>query len=576
MLLQIKPAHFNSYPTAGVLLQGSYLHHWLKQIQLLQIPIHSMDVYPIPGITANSVWGCFIATSDDVKNRDLGKGVRCQLVNSRLYIPQYASLHPQLSAVEMDKLLPSCKYILHPEFGLVALDAPITWTDIFERSKPGSIAITKPAETPFIPSTLQKVEIKTLPPEDVLQHMEDNIFPQQEKMDDKPLSMFEKLKFSILKLLLGGPGAGTGGSATSGTGKALPKWMETVGKWMDKIAPKENKWINKLQKNLEDLERRNQTEVEKLMNMFKDNPAEALKYAIPLDGDGITRGGNMEAFKLGKRWNNFSWLGGGGNRGGGGTAPFSDDTYQRLHDQYTKTVLELIRQQEYEKAAFVYMKLLKNHHMAAQTLEDGKMYPEAAAIFLKYAQNKKRAAECYEKGVMTTEAIGLYKELNHHEKVGDLYLTIRKKDEAFKHYNIVIDEYRNSDRYLKASLLYRNKMDDTTSAQHLLLEGWRQEKDAFNCLNNYFENIQDEKQLAHAIDDVYANETCKSNKPVFLTAIKHEHAKHETLAPRTKEIAYEIVSELAPENPAIVSELKSFNNDQALMKDVLRYKRNNK
>ena len=87
---------------------------------------------------------------------------------------------------------------------------------------------------------------------------------------------------------------------------------------------------------------------------------------------------------------------------------------------------------------------------------------------------------------MITDAIGLYKELNEYEKVGDLYMLQQKKETAFEYYQIVADDYIAHDKYVKASLLYKNKMENTESAQEFLLKGWRHQKDAFNCINNYF------------------------------------------------------------------------------------------
>src|ERR1700761_8084029 len=101
--------------------------------------------------------------------------------------------------------------------------------------------------------------------------MEENTFPQKKEFNDKPLGWGEKIKLGLLKLLFGSS---------------------------DKIKASENRIIQSLQEKLEDLERRNQSEVEKLMELFKNNPDEALKYAIPLDGEGTTRGGNMARFEM--------------------------------------------------------------------------------------------------------------------------------------------------------------------------------------------------------------------------------------------------------------------------------------
>lgn len=115
-------------------------------------------------------------------------------------------------------------------------------------------------------------------------------------------------------------------------------------------------------------------------------------------------------------------------------------------------------------------------------------------------------------------------------------------------------------------------MGNAEPAQVLLLKGWREQKDAFNCINNYFENIDDKQQLLDSIEHIYEKEVDQYNMPVFLTALNYEQKKSDAIGIRAKEMAYEIVATLAASNPDIVSELKNFNKDTSLTKDVLRYK----
>ncbi|OFY83691.1 MAG: hypothetical protein A3F72_12820 [Bacteroidetes bacterium RIFCSPLOWO2_12_FULL_35_15] len=311
------------------------------------------------------------------------------------------------------------------------------------------------------------------------------------------------------------------------------------------------------------------------MDMFKNNPEEALKYAIPLDDIGSTRGGNKSQLDLLKRWFDFSLLGN-NSRSSSGSINLGDHYYE-LQKQYNATAQELIKQKDYHKAAFIYMKLLKNNLMAAQTLESGNHFQEAATIYLKHAGNKNKAAECYEKGNMTNEAIEIYKELNENEKVGDLYLTIRKRKEADLYFEKVVTNYKSKNQYVKASLIYKNKMNNEQGGQSLLLEGWRSFKDPSNCLNNYFSNIRDIKILKREIETIYANDLNRQNSETFLQVIRHEYNKNNELSDSIREMAYEIVAAQIPKNPSIVSELKEFNlKDKELMKDTIRFKVNRK
>jgi tetratricopeptide (TPR) repeat protein len=251
------------------------------------------------------------------------------------------------------------------------------------------------------------------------------------------------------------------------------------------------------------------------------------------------------------------------------------NSFAQLHSQYMNTAQELTQQQDYKKAAFVYMKLLKNYHMAAQTLEQGGFYQESASVYLKYCSNKLKAAECYEKGNMTENAIELYKELNHDEKVGDLYYALHQKKEAFVYYQKVADGYTQNQQFVKAALLYKNKMENTTIAQEVLLKGWRLNRDGFNCLNNYFSNISDPKQSWSELQEIYHKEVNGMNRETFLRVLQHEYDKQHEFSEPIKDIAYQIVVEQIPANPSIVSELRSFNKeDKKLINDTLRFKVN--
>jgi hypothetical protein len=109
------------------------------------------------------------------------------------------------------------------------------------------------------------------------------------------------------------------------------------------------------------------------------------------------------------------------------------------------------------------------------------------------------------------------------------------------------------------------------------MEGWRSNKDAFNCLNNYFSNIPDLQLLEHEITKIYATDTPEDNKEAYLRVLKHEFDKHAELEETTREIAYQIIAERVAKNPSIVSELPSFNKkDKHLLKDVLKYKQGRK
>ena len=211
------------------------------------------------------------------------------------------------------------------------------------------------------------------------------------------------------------------------------------------------------------------------------------------------------------------------------------DHFLKLNQQYNKTAEDLIAQKKYQKAAFIYMKLLKNYHKAADTLRTGRFYQEAAAIYLKYAKDKNAAAECYKDGLFYKEAIELYKELKQYEKAGDLLVEINKIDKAYEQFTLLANQHINKKKYVMASLVYRNKMHDRESAQSLLLKGWETNNDSYNCLNNYFHNIDDQQACLQAIYDVHKKSVNKNNNRTFLKALSLEYKKKNEISGEIKE-----------------------------------------
>ncbi|HYG49493.1 MAG TPA: hypothetical protein VD905_01270, partial [Flavobacteriales bacterium] len=211
--------------------------------------------------------------------------------------------------------------------------------------------------------------------------------------------------------------------------------------------------------------------------------------------------------------------------------------------------------------------------LAAQTLENGKLYQDAASVYVKFLNDKTGAARCYESGNMIHEAIELHKELNNHEKVGDLYMQLKRRGDAFVYYDKVAEGYKLNGQYIKASLIYKYKMEDPMRSQEILLKGWRDGKDAYNCLNNYFENIRDVKLLHNEINQVYKNDVHDTNKEQFLQVLKLEYRKHPEIAAPIREMAYEIVVSRIDKNPSITDDLKAFNeNNTLLTKDISRFR----
>lgn len=567
MDLRIKPYPKNIYPFGGLLIKDGSLSFWMKTLHDIQLRLEDVSIYPIPGNIANTIWGCLVRTNKPVDPHIAGKHELCQQVSENLFIPERAMLDPQMTNAELLNLFNTGMYIMHPEFGLVELPDALDLKMFIAEPLQHSYYVTRPGAAIFVPKQIKSFQVKPIAPEDLLENLEKKIFPQKETMKDDSLSLLEKGRLLFYKLLFTTNKKEKIGS--DGRTKKSGLWAKTE-EFFNAFSNKESAIGQKMQQDFEDLERRNQKEVDKLLDLLKNNPMEALKYAIPIDSQGSTRGGNNSSFTFSKRWLDFS-LFNSANRGAGIGSVDLGESVNLLRDQYTATAQQLIKDKEFHKAAFIYMKLLQNYYMAAQTLEQGEYYQEAALIYLN-SHNKSKAAECYEKGKMTEEAIVIYKELNQNEKVGDLYVTLNKKKHADVYFEKVVGDYKNKSQFVKASLIYRNKMHNRQAGQSMLLEGWKSNKDALNCLNNYFSNIEDIKALKVEIAAIHQTEL-GSNSDLFLQAIQHPYKRHRELSEWIREIAYEVISSQTTSNPNIVTEMKLFNqDDKYLLKDTFRFR----
>jgi hypothetical protein len=158
------------------------------------------------------------------------------------------------------------------------------------------------------------------------------------------------------------------------------------------------------------------------------------------------------------------------------------------------------------------------------------------------------------------------------EKVGDLYKELNDLKNAHSYYQMVAEDYTENSQMVKASLVYGKKMELPEEAQKVLLKGWNEDKDASNCLNNYFANIFDVKKLETEIQNLY-QKTPSYKKTIYLEAMKHEFKKYPKLQSVTRSIAYEIIAEKVGTRSEIINELKYFNpDDSMILKDISRFK----
>jgi len=562
MELKLKLTKKNQAPLAGLLIKGGTIRSWATAMQTLGLSPDRHPLYVLPGTQVNSEWGCLISVGADDLPQETGNYGYCQLVEDLLFIPEYTELFPETIPGELKKVLLNTPHLLHPEIGLVKLETPLNWADHFSVDEPQKKLIFPSPEPMFVPSRVRSFRIEALSPEELLSQLDRQIGGDGEPLDQRPLSFREKAKLKLLKQFFSD-------EARNEKGERPAEKLDAIRKM---FGGEDDDWLDRLEKEYNDLEERTKKEVERLLDMLRKDPKKGLQYAIPLDEKGTGRGSFVGggAFILSKRWGNFG-LGRTGSGGGSGGVDMGDD-YFRIREQYMKTADDLIRDGDYREAAFVYLKLLKNYRLAAKTLESGGLYSEAASVHLKHLDDKKNAAICYEKANNLMEAIDLYKELKMFEKAGDLYLQLDNQEVAFLYYEMVVESYLEKNQYLKAGLLVKSKLDDLLRARTLFYEGWNKELDAFNCLNNYFNTFQEESDFRIALRDLFKGEALSRQQyEILVNNLQIEFSKREApLASEIRDLAYQIIAKQAKDNPKLLKTLLTFNpGDEELRRDLI-------
>jgi len=421
----------------------------------------------------------------------------------------------------------------------------------------------RPADYTLISHEIMAFKIEATPKEALKHELEGS--EKREKFEDNPLSLGEKLRLQFYKKIIITEDAKDGNIRLNTKGSVIQKLAKKLGFSGPDLE-------DKLIEDFRNLEERNKKEVDKLLDLMKENPEEALRFAIPLEEHGYTRGETKSEFKMQDRGLNFSLLGRLNSNGGIGGSVDLGQEYFRLRQQYMESAKELRKKGDYEKAAYIYMKLLKDYSSAAATLREGKQYEKAALIYLEYAKNELLAAQCYEDAKIYEEAIELYTKLDKLEKVGDLYVLLGSRKSANKVYQLQIDKYLKTRKYIKAASLGKNKMLNPSYAQELLLQGWKKRIDSYNCLRAYINNIPHAKEVWEEISRINKQDIDATNDTIFLKVLKEEYSNQDENEKKIKDLAYVLLSDLLERGKISSNELLAFNkNNPRLRADTLRY-----
>ena len=563
MELELHSHQKDLYPVCGIFIEGNQLSHWLSSLDKLSLDASSIKIYALPAQNVDQIWGCVVLADPSHLPDELGKHISALMIGDKLIVPEKSKVVPELTKHDVDQFFKDQLFVMHPEIGFYKLTEPILLSQHLDIEELKIIENLRPVDYSSVSGEIKGFSIESTAKEELKSDLES--VGERKKFESKPLSIGERLRLEFYKKIMITDEKGNKKIELNKKGSALQKLAEKLGF----TGPDMN---DKLIEDFRNLQERNKKEVDKLMDLLEDNPEEALRFAIPLEEHGYTRGGMKGEFKMQDRGLDFSLFSGLNLNSASGGAVDLGDEYFRLRQQYLKSANALKEKGEFEKAAFIYLKLLKDYNAAAKTLREGKQYEKAALVYLDYVKNEKLAAECYEEARIYEEAIELYIKLEKQEKVGDLYVLLGSRKSANKAFQRQIDKDLEGKKYVKAAKLSKNKMLNLGYAQELLLKGWKNKIDQYNCLRHYFNNLYDTKEVWQEIERINKNDVDASNDIVFLKLLKDEFNRQDENEQQIKKLAYNILSKGLEEERISAHELLSFNRvDKTLRADTLRF-----
>ena len=554
-------------PLRAAFLRGNAPQHWLGTLQSWGIPLSELEAYAVPQSKSDlRVAGLLLIMRQGHFSAQLDFQEPYRCIGQALLIPQYADVQPQVAEEEWKNLLIYDWHFFHPGIGMVGFHHSdrISLADLLTYPAPleqdWSLAKPGPPSAP----ALRQIS--------VLQPKVEDIFAQVQGVGDKDLKELGKNK----------PSPEDGKDIRSTLLSSLEKLLnqrpnlrdgETQG-WLGKMLDRLEMRISQI---LADLQKQRESEIDRLLKLYQDDPEEALRYSIPLDSPYEGRGIAPPSGLLGR--NNDPDFKLGGLNTGGPRDNWNLDAQRQiaLRQHYLRLANQKIAEGDFRKAAYIHAHLLGDFHTAANVLEQGKHFYEAAILYRDHLKDKQRAAQCFEKGGLYTEAIDLYLELGENEKAGDLYTLIDRPEEARIQYQGCIEVALGRADYLDAARLYQSKLADDVNAKCTLLNGWQQNQNPIACLQRYFDFYQ---QVNHEsfdleVQTIYQTQVKPMQHSAFMEVLKEigKNEQRRAALPRTREIVYTIVSqELAAESLNHLSMLNTFvPNDRLLQADSTRF-----
>ncbi len=528
LTLTYKPDHHDT--PAAVFLRGSDTRWWLEHFRVWGLLPEDVTLLPLSAADGASVAGLFVIFKEDKTPTVSLLPEPFVLTGNKMFIPHGATLQPAMTVAELNTLCIWKYQLLHPSLGffgleeedvlpaesLVLIPAPVVeeWSNLIQDVSQLPILTSIRVEMPEEDAFMQEVK-----------NVGDKALRELPAPKGQPTTLLGKLWRFILYWLLRLVKGLLSLFVVSG-----PVNSGFMGRLMDRINTKLStmgSWF--------------ESDEERLLRLFKENPELALQFAPPLDpnarpGEGSSSAGNW--MQRNTRFNSslLDWAG-----SSGGAWVIADNSYAELQNQYRKAAAQAEQEGDWSRAAYIYAHLLKEYHAAATALRKGKFYADAANIYLKQLDSLHKAAECYEEGGMYPEAIALYLKMELYEKAGDLHVLNGDAKAAAECFEKTVAYDLKYNNYLSAAKTIRNKLHDTPRARRCLLDGWYSGEKMEDCMQQYIQLGEEPKDAT--IRWVYEEVLTTEGRAAFLSVMNKLKDEYPEVKDTVRDLAYRLIGD---------------------------------
>lgn len=518
------------YAAEAWLVTGTTPQEWLAVIRQWGIPLECIILRPIGTNMALVTWDRPAIKNDNHRGMTESRGamspsipmnsilplnhigpfpfpgsppIPYRLLQSRLFLPANAELFPAISDSELAELLPiesTADLVWHPTLGLVRCEAadrrrvvdllqfPLKSETRWGRAIPGTafrsrLISVEPRVSPTVVEMMQIAgreignssldELPPAPDEGLRGTIHEWTKPLRNAWKNLTKRNLPPPTNPEQKKLAEKPGA-SGGMLLSALGGLLAP-IAVVGDFLGKLIPKP----------IADQAAR-MREIDRLMNLLKEDPDAGLKFALPMGGQAAPRGIAPATNQLVGRNVEFGL---GNLLASRPVDPWDIPPMQQvqLTQMYRNLAEREIRLGRHRRAAYIYAELLGDIQSAAISLENGRHYREAAELYRERLKRPADAARCLERGGLLDEAAQQYVLLKMYEQAADLYRRLERPDEAEHLIRLWASELKQQGNYLRASEILHQKLQDIDGALTMLDEGCSTDlSSAEACHREYF------------------------------------------------------------------------------------------